>query len=453
MRVLLVQAFTALDMELVYPIGLGYLAAHMPDEHEVELFDTNLHRELEDPYLPLAQKLREFQPDIVGISLRNIKVATPGVHTDDFEPQQRTCRLVREELPNAVIVAGGTAFSLYARAFMTRLPELDFGMWGEGETRFPQLMDNLKSPEKVAGLWYRDDQGEPTYTGDPPPLDFQSLKPFTKSMLDLKPYAESSYVSVGLQSKRGCALHCIHCSDTFLLGNVVRRRTPAQVVDEMEELVYDYDIRQLFFCDQIFNIPVGHAIDICKEIVDRKLEVRWSAWFNEKINTLPDELMIWLKRAGCGLLSFSPDHVDDRMLRNLDKNFRYKDLVYTYEVARKHDMEVEYSFFLNAPGEDLRSLMNLFTFLAKARLHLGSRLRMFTLLMMQPIRIYPHSRLFQVAVETGMIDKDADLIEGQFWNPGTLSYAAAGVQAGAQALYDARTSYRKLTGTTGRITL
>ena len=137
------------------------------------------------------------------------------------------------------------------------------------------------------------------------------------------------------------------------------------------------------------------------------------------------------------------------MLSNLDKNFRYKDLVYTYEIAKKYDMDVEYSFFLNAPGEDFKSLMNLFTFLAKAKLHLGSNLRMFTLLMMQPIRIYPHSRLFDLAVETGLVDKDAELIEGQFWNPGTLSYAAAGVQAGAQGLDKIRENVRKL-GIKGR---
>jgi len=209
-------------------------------------------------------------------------------------------------------------------------------------------------------------------------------------------------------------------------------------------------VKQLFFCDQIFNIPVKHAIDICKEIDRRQLDVRWSAWFNEKANTLPDELMIWLKKAGCGLLSFSPDHVDDRMLSNLDKNFRHKDLVYTYEIAKKYDMDVEYSFFLNSPGEDLKSLMTLFTFLAKAKLHLGSNLRMFTLLMMQPIRIYPHSRLFDLAVETGLVDKDAELIEGQFWNPGSLSYAAAGVQASAQSLFKLRQNMRKFTGLKGR---
>jgi hypothetical protein len=52
-------------------------------------------------------------------------------------------------------------------------------------------------------------------------------------------------------------------------------------------------------------------------------------------------------------------------------------------------------------------------------------------------------------VETGLVDKDAELIEGQFWNPGTLSYAAAGVQAGAQSLYKIRENVRKL-GIKGR---
>jgi len=212
----------------------------------------------------------------------------------------------------------------------------------------------------------------------------------------------------------------------------------------MEVLVQEHGVDRLFFCDQIFNIPVGHAIEICQKIVARGLEVQWSAWFNEKERTLPDELIDWCKRAGCVLLSFSPDHVDDRMLKNLDKNFRHKDLLYTLEVAKRHDMDVEYSFFLNSPGEDLRSLLSLLRFLARARLQLGPRLRMFTLLMMQPIRIYPHSRLFELAKESGMVDVDADLIEGAFWNPGSLSYAAAGVQAGAQGLYALRRSMRRL---------
>ena len=444
MRVLLVQAFTALDMELVYPLGLAYLAAHL-DAHEVRIFDVNLHRAA--PFPALEAELRAFRPDVVGISLRNMKVGMPHLHTDDFQPQQETIQLIKRVLPGVRIVAGGTAFSLYSEIMMERLPEVDVGVWGEAEHRFPALLADLDHPERVKGVYYRRD-GKVHYTGRPPGENWKDLRRPRRDLLPHAPYLASSFVSVGVQAKRGCSLHCIHCSDTFLLGHRVRLRDPKDVVDEVEELVRDHGVRQMFFCDQIFNIPPSHAIAICQEIVARKLDIRWSAWFNEHRNTLPDELMVWLKRAGCGLLSFSPDHVDDRMLKNLDKNFRHEDMLYTVQVAKKHGMDVEYSFFLNSPGEDARSLWAILKFLVHARMELGPQLRLFTLLMMQPIRIYPHTRLFELAKETGLVDKDHALVEGQFWNPGALQYAVAGIQAGAHALYDARQRVRRLRGST-----
>lgn len=445
MRVLLVQAFTALDMELVYPLGLCYLAAHL-EEHEVDIFDVNLYREA--PYETLESKLRDFAPDVVGISLRNMKVGMPHLHTDDFEPQAKAIALIKRVCPNAKVVAGGTAFSLYSETFMRRLPQIDIGMWGESEHRFRALLEDIEHPEKIKGVYYRKPGGEVVYTGQPPGEDWKTLKHPRRDLVPHEPYLRSSFVSVGVQAKRGCSLHCIHCSDTFLLGHRVRQRDPQDVVDEVETLVKEYGVRQMFFCDQIFNIPPGHAIAICQEIVNRKLDVQWSAWFNEHRNTLPDELIIWLKKAGCGLLSFSPDHVDDRMLKNLDKNFRHEDMLYTVEVAKKHGMDVEYSFFLNSPGEDARSLWAVVKFLAHARMELGDHLRMFTLLMMQPIRIYPHTRLHELAKETGLVDKDHELVEGQFWNPGLMQYAVAGIQAGASTLYDVRQRMRELRGTT-----
>ena len=434
MRILLVQAFTALDMELVYPIGLAYLAAHL-EGHEVEIFDLNLHRE--EPFESLSRCLLRFKPEAVGISLRNMKVGMPDKYTDDFQPQQDTIMHIKSVLPNVVIIAGGTAFSLYAEAMMKRVPAIDFGVWGEAESRFPALLNSLEQPQQVLGVYYRDGENI-CYSGEPPQVDFLSLKRPRRDLVPHEPYLASSFVSVGVQTKRGCALRCVHCSDTFLLGHHVRMRSPTDVVDEIEELVRDYGVREFFFCDQIFNIPVSHSIDICKEIVSRKLDVRWSAWFNEHRKTLPDELMVWLKKAGCHMLSFSPDHVDDRMLKNLDKNFRYEDMLYTVQVAKKHQMDVEYSFFLNSPGEDWRSLAKIFQFLIYARWHLGSKLHPFTLLLMQPIRIYPHTRLAQLAKELNIIDPNDDLIEGRVWNPGQLRYGVYAIQGAAKYMYRLR---------------
>jgi anaerobic magnesium-protoporphyrin IX monomethyl ester cyclase len=269
MRVLLVQAFTALDMELVYPIGLAYLAAHL-DGHDVEIFDLNLHREA--PFEALSACLDRFRPEVVGISLRNMKVGMPHKYTDDFQPQQDTILLIKQKCPDVKVIAGGTAFSLYAEAMMKRVSAIDMGMWGEAEERFPKLLETLDAPWKIPGVYYRDGE-ELKYTGPPPKVDFKSLRHPRRDLVPHQPYLASSFVSVGLQTKRGCALRCIHCSDTFLLGHNVRMRPASDVVDEIENMVYTYGVRQFFFCDQIFNIPVAHAIDICKEIVDRKLDV------------------------------------------------------------------------------------------------------------------------------------------------------------------------------------
>ena len=445
MRVLLVQAFTALDMELVYPIGLAYLAAHL-DGHEVEIFDLNLHKDR--PYEALGACVDAFGPEVVGISLRNMKVGMPNLHTDDFAPQQQTISFLKEKCPDLKIIAGGTAFSLYAEAMMARVPGIDIGVWGEAEHRFPALLTALDSPETVPGVYHRGPDGELCFSGPPPPVEFAALRPPRRDLVAHGPYLRSSPVSVGIQSKRGCALRCVHCSDVYLVGHNIRMRSAADVVDELETMVNDHGVKRVFFCDQIFNIPVRHSIEICQEIVDRGVRVEWSAWFNEHRLTLPDELMVWLKRAGCNRLSFSPDHVDDRMLKKLDKNFRHEDMLYTVQVAKKHGMDVEYSFFLNSPGEDTKSLLAILRFLVHARLQLGGQLRLFSLLMMQPIRIYPHTRLAEMAVEAGIIDADNDLIEGQLWNPGHLQIAVGAIQSGAAALYAMRQRWATLKGET-----
>ena len=440
MRVLLVQAFTAVDLELVYPIGLAYLAAHL-GAHDVRILDLNLHRA--DPEAALAAELRRFRPEVVGLSLRNIKVARPGRHADDMAPHREAARTIRRYAPDAILILGGAAFSLYAEPMMRHLTEADMGLWGEGEARFPALLERLDRPWEVPGVYWR--EGETVrYTGPPAELDFSALRRPRRDLVPLAPYAADSLTSVGIQSKRGCALRCIHCSDTWLLGNRVRSRAPADVVDELQELVEDHGVRRFFFSDTIFNITPRHALDIAREIVDRRLDVEWAAWFNEHRNTLPDELLAAVKEAGCGLLSFSPDHVDDRMLERLDKNFRRRDLEHTYRAGRRHDLDVEYSFFLNAPGETPRTLLAILEFLVEARQHLGPRLRAFTLLMVQPIRLYPHTRLTAMAREMGLIAPDDDLVNARFWNPAPMSAAVAGVQLGAAAAWRARQLTRRL---------
>jgi hypothetical protein len=109
-------------------------------------------------------------------------------------------------------------------------------------------------------------------------------------------------------------------------------------------------------------------------------------------------------------------------------------------------MDVEYSFFLNSPGEDTRSLLAILRFLAYARWQLGPRLRLFTLLLLQPIRIYPHTRLAELARAEGLLPEGHDLIEGRYWNPGHLQHAVRLIQRSAGVAWRARQGWQQLRG-------
>ena len=74
MRVLLVQSYldrkeVRAPAELVFPLGLSYIATAL-QEHQVSVFDPNV---IEDPFSHLEEKIREIDPQVIGISIRYIE--------------------------------------------------------------------------------------------------------------------------------------------------------------------------------------------------------------------------------------------------------------------------------------------------------------------------------------------------------------------------------------------
>ncbi len=54
------------------------------------------------------------------------------------------------------------------------------------------------------------------------------------------------------------------------------------MVDEIAELRARNGIRHWFFVDNIFNMPMRHAKEICEELRDRDLDIEWSGYLNPK---------------------------------------------------------------------------------------------------------------------------------------------------------------------------
>ena len=125
------------------PIGLAYVAGHLdPERHTVKVIDLMFA----DDYLAEVEKtVKEFKPDLVGISLRNLDNNSYIDNQWALPTTKEVIGLVRKNSP-ATIVCGGPAFSILPKECFSFV-EPDLGIAGDGGETFAELADRLDSGE------------------------------------------------------------------------------------------------------------------------------------------------------------------------------------------------------------------------------------------------------------------------------------------------------------------
>jgi len=133
----------------VPPIGLDYLYEPLLKEgHEVSCFDFQI-----DGRENLKAKIINENPEIIGITLRNIDNA---VMLDQIEFISSYVRIVKEikRYSDAPVVLGGAGFSIMPFEILKET-DADYGVIGDGEKTFSELLRNLSCPDKIPNLVYK----------------------------------------------------------------------------------------------------------------------------------------------------------------------------------------------------------------------------------------------------------------------------------------------------------
>ncbi len=401
MKILFVQAYLGGKEPPVFPLGLASLAASIP-QHETKLFDTNT---VTDPFNRLSDLAADFNPEIIGISLRNID-STNKKKVVFYYKWLKDIIAAAKAGCSARIVLGGSGFSMFAEQIMKEQQDVDFGVYLEGEQVFAQLLDNLDAPQKVASVFYRQD-GKVCFTGKAPSAELKNTSVPRWDALSLAPYQEHQEWrdAIGVETKRGCSLSCIYCIYGFLNGRRYRLKAPERVVDEIEFLVQKHGVSSFTFVDSIFNVPLSHAQAICQEIIVRKISASWSAWFSE--STFEPEFIHLVKQAGCNHVIFSPDGFSNAVLKKLGKKISTKHIIRSLYHLRQHkELEVGYNFFKNPPGQNLYNFIGMFLFCFLAKLIMGKRVHF----EFSEMRIEPHTELYRIARQEGVITEEQDLL-------------------------------------------
>ncbi|MEP7356579.1 MAG: cobalamin-dependent protein, partial [Anaerolineales bacterium] len=269
-----------------YPtLGLLYLSSYLKSKgYAIGVFDATFSK-LAD----FQARLEADRPPVVGLYtnlMTKFNVLT----------MIGLCRAV-----GAKVVLGGPEPPAYAAEYLAR--GADVIVVGEGELTLEDLLARqLRDLGDVPGIIYRGDDGALVTNPPRPYITNLDALPFPdRDAIDMDRYVRvwrenHGRGSVSLICARGCPFHCQWCSHA-VYGNTHRRRSPGNVVAELEMLVERYKPDQLWYADDVFTIHRRWFLEYAALLKARGLAIPFECI--SRADRLDDTVVTALKEMGC----------------------------------------------------------------------------------------------------------------------------------------------------------
>ena len=371
-----------------FPLGLGYIAAVLEEDHDVKVIDVGAEKLDDDS---LSKKISKINPEIVGITSDTLT----------FQRAIEVAEIVKLVDKEIIVVIGG-AHSNAMPTYPLRYDYFDVSVYGEGERTVVELWKRIergKSYEDVKGIAFRKNdenvinpRQELIENLDELPLPARHLFPMDKYSGEFELYVSPMY-SIG--SSRGCPFSCAFCSNNVIFGRKYRSRNPKNIVNEIELLINEYGAKGIYFREDIFTMNKKRVIEICNEIKERKLEFKWVC--ESRVNTINEEMIRSMKNAGCELIWFGVESGSQKILDIIHKQITIAQSRDAFRLCKKIKLRAGASFLIGTPGEKIEDIYKTIDFANELKPEFAW-FNIFT--------GYPTSPLYEYVVKNRLYEKD-----------------------------------------------
>lgn len=364
-----------------------------------EIFDNNIKEPTEQEYKLLEEKIKEFSPDLIGISLLSSSLSDITINT-----------IKRLKKFNFKMIVGGVAPTINPEQYIN---EVDYLCIGEGENTLLELLDkinNKKEIKDIKGLWINNNGNviknalgkELVNLNDlPVPTLNQTTYINNDSFEDRsKNIYSMSYYST--MTSRGCPFSCSYCTNSFFHkiydnkgGYWLRKRAVDNVIEELElEKKRDGNLKIIDFHDD-----------------DLLYDLEWFKEFSEKykkkiglpfialttFNHCDEERIILFKKAGGKTLKLGIQTGSERVRKEVYNRAQYtnEQIIKTSKLLKKYKIGQLYDLIVDCPfetEEDKKQTLNLLLSLKRP-----FKLSIFSLI------FFPKTRLTERALKEGFI--------------------------------------------------
>lgn len=304
----------------------------------------------------IAGRIREFGPEVVAV-----EIPFSGWSKTAFE----VVSTAKEVNPDVTVVVFGLHPSSRPEACLTD-SQADFAVIGEPEITIAELVTALQNHNTnihdIAGLAFKEN-GKPNLTAKRELIaDLDTLPMPARHLLPMKVYAEAVKQNplrgeitkpyTIIITSRGCPFSCVFCTHSIVWGKQWRHRSPKNVVDEIEHVIKTYGIKQIDFADDNMTWSRERMAQICDLIVQRGLRFEWFTPNGVRADTLDEQLLAKMKRAGCKKIRLAPESGVQRVVTNIaKKNLDLKKVEDAIVAARKVGIKVGCFFVMGLIGE------------------------------------------------------------------------------------------------------
>lgn len=375
----------------VMPMGILYVSAYVKREGNVNVYTLNLNHVEGEEYDILEKYIKDKGIDIVGV----------GGLSGEYSDLQRIVLYVAQIDESVMIQVGGGIMTADPQVTMSAMPEVDFGIIGEGERTSVELFDALmtgKELSTVDGLIFRDGDklvttGKRSEIEDLDSLPFPDYEGFDYGeYLRCNPDMSDEgkkYSQVSVIGGRSCKYNCTFCFHPS--GSKYRQRSLDSIFAEIDYLVKRYNISYIALREELFATDNERVREFCQRV--EPYDFDWSIQL--RIDSINQELVDLLKDTRCRYVFVGVESADDKVLKSMRKGITRAQIETALDMLREAGLNSRSGVIFGDTEETYESAMSTLEWFRQNYM----KYRMFV----DMIIAFPGSVIYKRACQNGVI--------------------------------------------------
>ena len=226
---------------------------------------------------------------------------------------------------------------------------IDSVVKGEGEKAMLQLVRDTDEGIDVAKQVYHFD-----YIKDIDTIPFPDRNTIKNERNIQQAYKDNGIRITSVLSSRGCPYHCSFCCSQVVWQRRTRFRSPANVLDEVEELIKDWNIQFLKFSDDTFTLNKKWTVNFCNLKLERGMDVPYGS--NAHVNTIDEDLLRHLAESNCQELWYGVESGSPKILKDIHKSTDIERIKEVFRLTKDYGIKTRAYFLLGMPNETIEDI-------------------------------------------------------------------------------------------------